>query len=315
MHYLKTAKKTEQQHQHQQRIVKEFKQKQLSIRNQQGKHLALPKAPPTPKFTPQQNIIQNQPQLETISKKHQIKPNANRNIVTTGDINPCQPIIAPKEQVFSSTELEEDSLEGIDAINLDVFDSLEPNNIELGNSFSEEDFGFRNLQESNSAEKSKKRSHDELGGDTNNEFMTKMIRTDSHVSFAGIFDFQQEDEENTKTENGTENKKEDPLQIEAQVMPLIQKVLDDDYGWLFKDPVDPIELGIPDYFNIIKEPMDLNSIVKGLKNGKYNSITSTERDVKLVFENAIKYNGEDSDVGQMAIKYMTCFIDGCNRLK
>lgn len=29
---------------------------------------------------------------------------------------------------------------------------------------------------------------------------------------------------------------------------------------LFKDPVDPVALGIPDYFKIIKNPMDLTTL-------------------------------------------------------
>jgi hypothetical protein len=32
------------------------------------------------------------------------------------------------------------------------------------------------------------------------------------------------------------------------------------HGWVFNEPVDPIKLGIPDYFQIIKEPMDLGTV-------------------------------------------------------
>ncbi len=33
-----------------------------------------------------------------------------------------------------------------------------------------------------------------------------------------------------------------------------------EYGWVFSSPVDPIQLNIPDYFDVIKNPMDLGTI-------------------------------------------------------
>ena len=32
------------------------------------------------------------------------------------------------------------------------------------------------------------------------------------------------------------------------------------HGWVFNEPVDPIKLGIPDYFQIVKHPMDLGTV-------------------------------------------------------
>jgi len=64
--------------------------------------------------------------------------------------------------------------------------------------------------------------------------------------------------------------------------------------------VDPVELGIPEYFDIVENPMDLTLVVNKLEDGAYKDIGSFERDTKLVFENAILFNGADSDVGSMA---------------
>ena len=33
------------------------------------------------------------------------------------------------------------------------------------------------------------------------------------------------------------------------------------YAWPFVKPVDPVELNIPDYFDIVKNPMDLGTIL------------------------------------------------------
>lgn len=88
--------------------------------------------------------------------------------------------------------------------------------------------------------------------------------------------------------------------IAQKCLPILNKLLNDQNGWIFKDPVDPIELGIPDYFEVVKHPMDLGQVKKRLENGFYKELSSFESDVKLVFDNCILYNGEDSDVGSVA---------------
>ena len=50
--------------------------------------------------------------------------------------------------------------------------------------------------------------------------------------------------------------------------------------------------------------------------GAYKDVASFERDTKLVFENAILFNGEDSDVGAMAKGLLDLFAqDLKNALK
>ena len=36
-------------------------------------------------------------------------------------------------------------------------------------------------------------------------------------------------------------------------------------AWIFNSPVDPVALGIKDYFDIIKKPMDFSKIKENLK--------------------------------------------------
>lgn len=72
------------------------------------------------------------------------------------------------------------------------------------------------------------------------------------------------------------------------------------HGWMFLCPVDPIALGIPNYFDIIKKPMDLGTIQEKLDRGDYHSIEAFQADVLLTFDNALTYNGEDSYVGKVA---------------
>jgi len=88
--------------------------------------------------------------------------------------------------------------------------------------------------------------------------------------------------------------------ITHKCLPIVQRLIDDPYGWVFRDAVDPVLFGLPDYFEVVKNPMHLLLVKKKLENAVYTDMASFERDVKLVFENAILYNGEESDVGTLA---------------
>lgn len=66
--------------------------------------------------------------------------------------------------------------------------------------------------------------------------------------------------------------------------------------WPFQEPVDPVKLGIPDYFDVIKNPMDLSTIRRKLESGQYASTEMFEGDVRLIFSNCYSYNAPESDV-------------------
>ena len=60
---------------------------------------------------------------------------------------------------------------------------------------------------------------------------------------------------------------------------------------IFFAPVDPIAYDIPDYYDIIKTPMDLGTIKQKLTNNEYLRCQDFISDVELVFSNCISYNG------------------------
>jgi hypothetical protein len=41
--------------------------------------------------------------------------------------------------------------------------------------------------------------------------------------------------------------------------------------WVFSEPVDPVKLGIPDYFDVIKHPMDLGTVKAQLSSGEIDT--------------------------------------------
>merc|ERR1719412_2506469 len=75
----------------------------------------------------------------------------------------------------------------------------------------------------------------------------------------------------------------------------------------FRTPVDPTALGIPDYFDIIKKPMDMSQIKRKLDVGTYTDPWDFVADVFLMFENAWVYNRKTSRVYRYCSKLAEVF--------
>lgn len=88
--------------------------------------------------------------------------------------------------------------------------------------------------------------------------------------------------------------------IRQKCAPVLKKLTDHECSWIFMQPVDPVELNLPDYFDVVKTPMDLGSIKKRMENNCYKSILDFAADVRLTFDNAVTYNGDGSDVCKVA---------------
>ncbi|KAK4605318.1 hypothetical protein RGQ29_013407 [Quercus rubra] len=74
---------------------------------------------------------------------------------------------------------------------------------------------------------------------------------------------------------------------------VIKKVMKMDAAEPFNVPVDPVALGIPDYFDVIDTPMDFGTICGNLENGvKYMNSEDVYKDVQYIWENCNKYNNK-----------------------
>uniref|UniRef100_A0A8C4VY36 Bromodomain testis-specific protein n=1 Tax=Gopherus evgoodei TaxID=1825980 RepID=A0A8C4VY36_9SAUR len=62
------------------------------------------------------------------------------------------------------------------------------------------------------------------------------------------------------------------------------------FSWPFHQPVDAAALNLPDYYNIIKKPMDLSTIKKRLEHNYYTKATDCIEDFKTMFTNCYVYN-------------------------
>lgn len=75
----------------------------------------------------------------------------------------------------------------------------------------------------------------------------------------------------------------------------------------FLAPVDPVALGLPDYFKVIKEPMDLGTIRQKLEQNLYKDPVEVVNHVRLTFQNAMLYNAAHSQVHIFAQKLLEDF--------
>ncbi|MBA0876283.1 hypothetical protein Goshw_007906 [Gossypium schwendimanii] len=85
-----------------------------------------------------------------------------------------------------------------------------------------------------------------------------------------------------------------------QCTTLLNALMKHPAGWVFNQPVDPIALKIPDYFSIIKNPMDLGTIKSKLVKNAYLGIEEFVADIRLTFSNAMLYNPPSNNVHKMA---------------
>ena len=63
----------------------------------------------------------------------------------------------------------------------------------------------------------------------------------------------------------------------------------------FRFPVDPYEDGVLDYYEIVKNPMDLQTMKLRLDYGKYKTKEAFYRDLELIIENSRLYHRNNPD--------------------
>ncbi|KAI3805155.1 hypothetical protein L1987_27265 [Smallanthus sonchifolius] len=90
---------------------------------------------------------------------------------------------------------------------------------------------------------------------------------------------------------------------------VIKKTMEMDAAEPFNIPVDPVALGIPDYFDIIKTPMDFGTIRNNLENGlKYMNPADVYKDVQYIWYNCLIYNKEGDYILKLMKRVKTFFM-------
>lgn len=86
----------------------------------------------------------------------------------------------------------------------------------------------------------------------------------------------------------------------AQLLHLLNEMQNHQSAWPFQKPVSQDE--VPDYYNVITEPMDLETMEKRLEEDAYSSPEEFIRDAKLIFNNCRRYNNESTSYWKNANK-------------
>ncbi|KAJ1989052.1 hypothetical protein GGI25_002821 [Coemansia spiralis] len=100
------------------------------------------------------------------------------------------------------------------------------------------------------------------------------------------------------------------VSLKSSLMRLITRIRKRDSYGFFLEPVNTH--AIPDYLNVIKQPMDLGTIQRKVHSNAYMGIDEFRQDIVLVCDNACKYNGAGSIYAKSAervLEYATVAID------
>ncbi|KAH6566954.1 hypothetical protein BASA60_009235 [Batrachochytrium salamandrivorans] len=95
------------------------------------------------------------------------------------------------------------------------------------------------------------------------------------------------------------------------MMKMVVELKEDDNSWPFLEPV----AGVPDYYDIIKEPMDLGTLERNVEADKYNRSEQFFRDVLLIFSNCRTYNEDSSPYARCAVRVDKWFRERYKILK
>ncbi|GMT13560.1 hypothetical protein PFISCL1PPCAC_4857 [Pristionchus fissidentatus] len=80
----------------------------------------------------------------------------------------------------------------------------------------------------------------------------------------------------------------------------IKETMGQYFAWPFIAPVDKRD--VPDYYEIIKHPMDLQTMITKIKNNTYDSVEEVQSDLDQMIANCKKYNEDGSEIVELALR-------------
>ncbi|PKA52910.1 Transcription factor GTE3, chloroplastic [Apostasia shenzhenica] len=98
---------------------------------------------------------------------------------------------------------------------------------------------------------------------------------------------------------------------------ILSKLMKHKGGVWFNSPVDVEGMGLHDYRQIVKNPMDLGTVKSRLNGGFYLTPLDFAQDIRLTFNNALLYNPETHEVHKLAAmllrQFEALFVPAYNR--
>jgi hypothetical protein len=96
-------------------------------------------------------------------------------------------------------------------------------------------------------------------------------------------------------------------EYKQRCLDIVDEILRHPISAVFHNPVDPTSDEVPDYLDVIQHPSDLSTVRTKLLNDRYRSLHEFKRDMNLIWENAVQYNGRQSLPGFIADRLSKIF--------
>ncbi|XP_070649759.1 bromodomain-containing protein 8-like isoform X1 [Bos indicus] len=93
---------------------------------------------------------------------------------------------------------------------------------------------------------------------------------------------------------------QDQLLFKKTLLPVWKMIASHRFSSPFLKPVS--ERQAPGYKDVVKRPMDLTSLKRNLSKGRIRTMAQFQRDLMLMFQNAVMYNDSDHHVYHMAVE-------------
>ncbi|XP_026323567.1 ATP-dependent helicase brm isoform X2 [Hyposmocoma kahamanoa] len=123
---------------------------------------------------------------------------------------------------------------------------------------------------------------------------------------------EESDEEEVPSSSKKKNKTE-MNQLKKRLKNIMKKVIEhtDEGGRVLSEPFMklPSRRELPDYYDVIKKPLDIKKIMNRIEDLKYNDITDLERDFFTLCANAQTYNEEASLIYEDSVRLRNVFIE------
>jgi hypothetical protein len=75
----------------------------------------------------------------------------------------------------------------------------------------------------------------------------------------------------------------------------------------FKNPVDPTIDNVPNYFDVVKRPMDLRTIQGKMNRSEYATAAEFEADIRQIFQNCYEYWTQDDPIFKNCVDFENYF--------
>ncbi|CAL4066291.1 unnamed protein product, partial [Meganyctiphanes norvegica] len=130
-----------------------------------------------------------------------------------------------------------------------------------------------------------------------------------------------EDEEEPKPKKRGRPAREPPKKVDKKFTKMLKKLMkivikyEDSDGRVLSDPFMklPSRRELPDYYEVIKRPMDINKIIIKINDGRFEDVNEMEHDFMLLCRNAQEYNEEASVIYEDSIVMQSVFLNARER--